>query len=229
MIFSIQGSARTARHADEVRAEGKIPAVVYGPEMQAVSVSVAQGEFEKLYSQAGESSLVDLNVDNGTPYRVLIQDVQYEPVKGKIIHVDFRQINMNKEMTATLSLNFLGESAAVKGLGGTLVKATDTVDIKCLPKDLVSHIDIDLSVLKTFDDIIKVTDLNLPAGITIVTNPTTVIAKVIPPLTEDELKAMEASDTMVKLDDIEVEKKGKVEKEGEEAADDAAPKEKAKE
>lgn len=200
-----------------VREEGQIPAVLYGPEIQPVSIAVDRTAFQKLYAEAGESTLVDLVVDGGKPAKVLIQDVQYDPMKGMAIHVDFRQINMNKEMTATIELNFVGEAPAVKELGGTLMKPLTTLSVKCLPKDLVSSVDVDLTVLKTFDNIIRVADLVLPAGITSLEEADTTVAKVSPPLTEDQLKAMEESST-VNVADIEISvERGKKEEEGEAA------------
>jgi len=220
MTFSINAEARTAGNASDVRSNGLVPGVVYGGDRTApVSIAVKQGELEKLYAQAGESSLIDLTVaSEGSPVKALIQEVQMDPVRGVITHVDFRQIKMNEEMTVSLELNFMGEAPAVKGLAGTLMKAYDAVTVTCLPKDLVSSIDVDLSKLETFDDAIRVSDLKLPAGIRVAEAADVVIAKVTPPLTEDQLKAMEAP-VAVDLSKIEVEKKGKKEEEG---AEDAA-------
>lgn len=221
MTFSIKAEARTAGNASDVRSSGLVPGVVYGGDRATpVSVSVKQGELEKLYSQAGESSLIDLTVTTeGTPVKALIQEVQMDPVRGVITHVDFRQIKMNEEMTVSVELNFVGEAGAVKALGGTLMKAYDTVTVTCLPKDLVNEINVDLTKLETFDDAIRVSDLALPAGIRVAEGADTVLAKVTPPMSEEEIKAMEAP-AAVDLSKIEVEKKGK--KEEEEAAAAAA-------
>lgn len=220
MAFAIHATKRTEGTADLVRAERLIPAVVYGPQTPSTSVAVNYREFEKLYAQAGESSLIDFDIDNsGKPVKVLVQDVQYEPVKERILHVDFRQIDMTKEMSATVELRFIGESSAVKDLGGTLIKTLEEVGVRCLPQDLVSHIDVDISVLKTFDTVIHVSDLALPAGITVENATDMVLAKVAAPLTEDQIKAMEEVSAPVDLSKIEVEKKGKTEEEGAEGAD----------
>jgi len=149
--------------------------------------------FEKLYEQTGESNLIDLTLDSGEPVKVLVQDIQKHPVKDNIMHIDLLQINMSKEMFATLPITFVGESLAVKALGGTLNKGLDEVEIKCLPKDLVGHIEVDLSVLATFDDFVRVKDLVLPPGITVLDNQEVVVAKVSAPLTEEQIKAMEES------------------------------------
>lgn len=214
MIFSFIANKRGKEEAEVLRAQGKLPAVLYGQGLETVSLMVNYNPFMKLYNEAGEASLIDLVIDGGKPVKVLIQDLQQDPVKGVVTHVDFRQINMNKEMHATVDLIFAGESVAVKELGGTLVKAKDTVEIKCLPKDLVNEITVDLSLLKTFADVIHVKDLPVPAGMTLLDNPDTMIVKVAAPLSEEQLKAME--ETVQKLvEEVEVEKKGKEEVEGE--------------
>ena len=113
---------------------------------------------------------------------------------------------------------FLGEAPAVKELGGTLVHNIEEVEVECLPKDLVSHLDVDLSVLKTFEDIIKISDLSIPAKLKILDlNNEQVVAKVLPPLTEEQLKAMEEVSAPVDLSKIETAGKKKEEtEEGEE-------------
>lgn len=220
MVFSFTAQKREGK-AEELRVQGLIPGVVYGAGSEPVSVAFDYNTFAKLFNEAGESSLIDLTVEGNKPVKVLIQDLQHDPIKGKITHVDFRQINMNKEMHATIELNFIGEAPAVKELNGTLIKTQETLDVKCLPKDLVSHLDIDLGVLKTFTDVIHVKDLQMPAGIVSVEDGSQVLAKVAAPLTEEQLKAMEET-TAPNLDQIEVEKKGKEVVEGEAEGSPAA-------
>lgn len=217
MTFKLSAIARTAKGAD-VRTKTVLPAVVYGMGAAAASVTLNYDEFAKLYDEAGEASLIDLLVGDKADGKVLIQDIQYDPVSDRITHVDLRRIDMNKAMTATVELRFIGESPVIKEQGGTLMRNIESVEVKCLPKDLVSHIDVDLSVLKTFDDVIKVKNLNVPAGITI-TNPHAedLISKATPALTEDEIKAMEATAVPADLSKIETAGKKK-EEEGEEGA-----------
>lgn len=213
MAIAISAKKRAAGEAEKLRAGGMIPGVVYGPGMEPQVVAVETGAFEKMYAEAGESTLIDFSVDGGDAVKVLVQDVQYDPVNEKPIHVDFRQINMNEEMSAMIELEFVGESQAVKE-GGTLLTQMEAVEITCLPKYLVSSIQVDLGALKTFDDAIHVKDLKFPEGITPTEDGEAVVAKVSAPLTEEELKAMEESSAPVNLEQIEVEKKGKKEEEG---------------
>jgi large subunit ribosomal protein L25 len=171
----------------------------------ATSITLNQDEFVRLYKQAGEASLIDLSLDGKDEGKVLIHDIAYDPVSDEIIHVDLRRIDMNKTMTATVELRFVGEAPVIKEQGGTLMHNISEVEVKCLPKDLISHIDVDVSVLKTFDDLIKVKDLTVPGSVTI-TNPNAedLVAKATPAMSEEEMKAMEeASKSAVDLSKIE--------------------------
>lgn len=204
MTFSLTAKKREGK-AEELRAEGLIPGVLYGPEIEPISIALDYNTFESLYNEAGESTLIDFTVEGDKePTKVLIQDMQIDPVKRTISHVDLRQIKMGVEMSATMGIQYVNESSAVKELGGTLMTGNDSLNIKCLPKDLVSHIDIDLSVLNTFEDSIHVRDLKLPEGIVVTDDEGTLLAKVSAPLTEDQLKAMDEAEAP-SVEDVEVE------------------------
>ena len=215
MTFILNVKKREAGKPEEDREKGMIPAILYGQERKdAVPITLEYGVFEKLYDEAGDSSLIDFTVEGEKEsVKVLIQDVQYDPIKGGVIHVDFRQIKMGEEMSTAIEFVFVGESLAVKELGGTLMKGNDYLNIRCLPKDLVSEIKVDLSKLKTFDDVIKIEDLKIPEGIMVTDNPDTVVAKVSAPLTEEELKAAEEAEAP-SVEEVKVEEKGKTDEEG---------------
>ncbi len=227
MTFSLVVKKRNQGEAATLRASGIIPGVLYGPQQPSTAIGVEQVVFSKLYREAGESTLIDVSLDGGASAKALIDEVQRDPVKGTIIHVDFRQINMNKEMVTDIDLRFVGDAPAVKELGGTLVKPHEKLKVKCLPKDLVGHIDIDLGILKTFDDAIRASDVKLPAGMTLLDKPDAAIAKVARPLTEDELKALEAA-AAPGLETIKTEAEEKREKKAEEAAAEASSAEESK-
>lgn len=213
MTFSVEVKTRKET-AEDTRRENSIPAVLYGPGTKPMSVAVNGIVFNKLYNEAGESNLIDLSIDGDkNPVKVLIKDVQRDPVRNNFVHVDFMKIDMNKEMNATLPIKFVGESSAVKELGGTLIKALEELHIRCLPKDLASELSLDISVLTSFGVSLHVSDLKLPAGIVATDNPTTVVVKVAAPLTEEQLKAMEESGPKG-VEDVEVAKKKKETEEG---------------
>ncbi|MBI5728882.1 MAG: 50S ribosomal protein L25 [Candidatus Magasanikbacteria bacterium] len=221
MNFTLATVTRSERGV-KTRTLGKVPAVVYGAGGKSDSLALEPAEFLKLYKQAGGSSLIDLSVDGATVGKVLVQAVQHDPVSDRIIHVDFRRIDMNKAMTAPVTLRFVGEAPVIKSSGGTLVTTVATVEVKCLPKDLVSHIDVDLSPLVSYDVVIKVRDLKLPSGIEVVSpKADDLVTKAAPALTEEEIKAMEAAGTTA-ADLAKIEVAGEKEKAEAAAAAEAA-------
>lgn len=228
MSFSLTAATRAdlGRQAKKVRTAGSIPAVMYGPGTEPKAIQLGVSEFQKLYRAAGSSSLIDVAVDGATPVKVLIQEVQLNPLTMRPQHVDLRQIRMDEELTVDVPLVFEGEAPAVKELAGTLVHAYDALTVTCLPADLPHEITIDLGALKTFDDTITVADLKLPKGVTIVEDAGVTLATVVPPLTEDQLKKMEESAsadvTAVKTEAEEKKAEEEAKKAEEAAAEEAA-------
>jgi len=182
----------TGKAVQDLRTAGKIPAVLYGHGVENQNLTLDLHKFEKILDEAGESTLIDLKIGNNEPVKIIIQDVARDSISHKIIHADFYQVNMNEEITTDVELVFVNESSAVKDLSGSLVKALDKVEIKCLPGDLISHINVDLSTLATFDDIIRVEDLKVSEAVEILTDASTTIALVEEPKTAEQIAAEEA-------------------------------------
>lgn len=222
MTYLLKAVTRTIK-GEQSREQGKLPAVAYGAGSEATSLDLVTSDFLKLYKQAGDSSLIDLEIDGKNVGKVLIHEIQYNPVKDTPIHVDLRRINMNEAMQAPVVLQFVGEAPAVKGMGGTFVHNVSQVTVECLPKDLVSSISVDISILKTFEDTIKVKDLVLSAGLKVVAPGADVlVAKVAAAMTEEEMKALEEAGKSADVSKIEV--AGQKEKEAAAAAAAAAEK-----
>ncbi len=200
----------------------QIAAVVYGHGLPSRSLTVVRGEFARLYRQVGQSSLFDLTVGGESPVKVLVHDIQVDPVNMDPIHIDFRQIRMDEAIKVTVPLVFTGESLAVKGLGGTLVKSLDQIEVECLPGNLPHEIVVDIGVLATFDDSITVGSLKMPEGVKATNDPHATVASVEPPLTEDQLKKLEAEEkvdvTAIKTEAEEKKEKEATEKVAEEEA-----------
>ncbi len=188
-----------------------IPAVLYGHGVKNNNLAVSYHDFEKVYNEAGESTLIDLAIDGKEPVLTLIQEVQTDPVKNKYLHVDFYQVKLTEKIEAEIEFNFINVSLAVKDLAGILVKAMNVLPVKCFPQDLISNIDVDLSKLKTFEDHIYVKDLPVPEKIEILASPDEVVASVTPPRSDEELKELEAKPEAA----AEAEVVGKEKEEGE--------------
>jgi len=190
---AIHAQARNVRgkKTQSLRNAGTLPAVLYGRDADSRPIAVSTNEFQRVYRAAGESTLVDLIVDQAPPVKVIIQDVQRHPVSGAVQHVDFHQVRMTEKITAKIPLVFTGEAAAVKELGGVLVKNLDEIEVEALPGDLVHEITVDIGSLKTFEDIIHVKDVVFPKGIEPQAQADDVVCLVTPPRSEQELAALE--------------------------------------
>ncbi len=168
-----------------------VSCVLYGKGINNEMLWVDKKIFNKVYEEAGESTILKLSLEKDGERNVIIKDVQKDILTGAPIHVDFYQVRMDEEIEAEVELEFVGESPAVKELGGVLVKNMDKIEIKCLPGDLLSKIEVDISRIKTFDDYIYVKDLSIPEKVEISVDPGTVVAMVSEPRSEEELADLE--------------------------------------
>lgn len=190
-----------------IREEGNIPAVLYGPKEDAVSVVVSGKDFGKVLKEAGESTVITLETSNGKK-SALIHDVQFDPIKSNPIHVDFYIIEAGKEVEVDVPLEFIGVSPAVKELGGTLVKVLHEVSVKGMPAKLPHTVEVDISMLTELDSNISAKDISLPEGITLMDNVDEIVASISVAKEEEE-----ETETVADIADIEVDKKGKKEEE----------------
>jgi large subunit ribosomal protein L25 len=132
--------------------------------------------------------LIDLEIGKDKPVKALIQDIQYEPVSDKIRHIDFRQIKADEKVSVEVGIKFIGESSAIKELGGVLVHGLDKVHIECLPDDLIHEIEIDISLMKNFGDSIRIKDLALSNNkIKVLNDPDVLLIQVEEPKVEEEV------------------------------------------
>ncbi len=212
--------SKVGKQSSTVRREEKIPAVLYGHGIKNSNLTIEYRTFEKVYRQAGGSRLIDLQIGEEKPVKVLIQTVQKDPVSDRFIHADLHQVRMTEKISATIAVNFIGEAKAVKEEGGILVKNLTELKVECLPQDLVQEIDVPITGLNTFDDLIRVRDLSIPTGITIKEKDDEVVVSVQPPRSEEELKSLEEKPEEA-VDKVEVAGKEKKEEE-EEVAEGAA-------
>ena len=150
--------AGTKNDARRVRQGGKIPAVVYGAGKNSVSVSVDPRVVSRiLHSETGHNTIFDL-VNGGERTKAMIVDWQYEPIKGNLLHIDLKRIAMDKVLTVRVPIVLKGEAAGVKQEGGIMEQILRELEIECLPADIPSHIDADVSQL-TFGMVLRVSDL----------------------------------------------------------------------
>ena len=212
-ILEVKMRSEKGRKTAALRAVGSVPAVVYGVNTKPQMITVDRNQFVKMYQAAGESSIVELKIDQGEALHVLIQDYQTDPMRSEISHVDFRSIDMNKEIETEVDLEFVQQAPAVKVLGGILVTSRESVGIRCLPSHFIRSIEVDLSKLVTFDDVIRVSDLVVSEGIKIMEDPTLSIAVVMPPRSDAEMEALNSAveENITSVETVEKKKEEAVE------------------
>ena len=213
---TLTASKRTVigRGAKNLKDDGSMPAVVYGPKQEAMPITLSAREFDRVLKSAGESSVIDL-AGLGSPMQVLIHEVDRDPVTNAPRHADFYAIEKGAKVEVAVPIEFVGESAAVKA-GANLVKVMHEVEIEEAPADLPHNLVVDISALANVGDQIHVRDIVLPKGVALQVDADEVVALV----QEVQEEAVEEVAPAADLSGIEVEKKGK--EEGEEGAAEEA-------
>lgn len=182
--------------ARRLRADGKIPAVVYGHGMDPIPVSVDRRELRQALSGgSGMNTILDLTVD-GTVYPSLIKDVQRHPVKRSVQHIDFIQVNLNEEIVVSIPIHLEGEAKDVSAHGGLVDLSMQELEVRTTPRSIPDGVTIDVSTM-TMDTVIRVEDIPLPAGVTAEADPETPVVTVLtmrtPVLDAEEAAAEEAA------------------------------------
>lgn len=161
----------------KLRKEGLLPANIYGKTVKSTSVQVPLKEFEKIYKEAGETGLVDLEVE-GEIRPSLIHNVQKDYYKNQLLHVDFFQVNLKEKVTTMVSVVAIGEAKAVSEKIGLLLQPLSQVEVEALPTDLPEKVEIDVTSLASLNDQLTVASIKAPDGVTILTDPNQVVVKI---------------------------------------------------
>lgn len=184
-----------------VRARGSVPAVIYGNKITPSNLEVSHRELAALLSHAvGENILVELEIQDGSSKSTqlsLIQEVQHHPVARDILHIDFQAVSMTEEITASVTVEAIGEADGVKNFGGLFEQSIRTISVRCLPQNLPEIITVDVSALKIGESI-HIRDIKLPAGVTIEDNADLTVFIVAEPSVAAEPSAAAASPEVIK-------------------------------
>ncbi len=198
----------------ELRDVARVPAVVYGAETQARAIAVNAKALQKALHTAG-TGLLTLQITGQGPLQVLAREIQRDPVRHNLLHVDFQAVSMTEKLRLDVPLVHEGDAPAMKTNGDlVLVRHLGHVEVECLPSDIPNHLVADLTKLKTEDDEIHVRDLNLPSGIRILTAGDHVAFS----LTMSRAGVLEETEGETPSTEVEVVVKGKAAKEGAEEA-----------
>jgi large subunit ribosomal protein L25 len=218
--IELKGNVRSAvgKGLFALRASGKIPAVIYGPGLDAVPIELeAKGGAHILNGLTG-STLIKLSIGQKV-YSVLLRDIQRDSIRRTIMHADFYAVPTDRAIRVRVPIHLTGESAAVRDFSGILVQTLDDLEVECLPKDLVDGITVDLAPLEKIGDSIDVKDIALPPGIRVLIDTDETVVTVTAQMAEEEVVAPVAAAVPTEVEVIE---KGKKLEEGEEE-EEAAP------
>jgi len=214
-------ASRGKNEARRTRRQGLIPAIVYGAFKDSQSISVNPKDILKIIrSRTGHNSIFDLNVDGIERTPVIVADEQYDPIKGSLLHIDLKRIDLSRKLRVSVPVHVTGEAKGVKQQGGVLDVVTRAIEIECVPDDIPDQFAVDVTEL-TIGTNIRVSDLPVKEGVRVLTSPDAVIAHVVG-IKEEAAPAEVAAPAAA---EPEVVKKGKKE---EEAAAPAAEKGKKK-
>jgi large subunit ribosomal protein L25 len=216
--FQLAAQSReiTGKKVKRLRSRQLLPAVVYGHGVDGGVISIDSKEFKKIFGEAGTSALVDLAIDDKKPLKVLITEPQTHYLSGEPVHVDFYAVKMTEKIETAIPIHFVGVSPAVDELEGNFISSKDELNIKCFPGDLIPAVEVDISVLATFDDSIRVSDLKVPETIEVMDDPEEVVALVQEQRSEAEIEE-ELSADVTGAEEAAVAELGKEETDGDAA------------
>lgn len=149
-----------------IRSKGMLPASVYGPNRESLSLSVDTKDFEKLFKKVSYNKFIDLEIEGEAKLsKVLVKEVQIDPLKDQTLSVSFYQVDESRKITVEVPIDLENEAPAIKLNLGFLVQSIDTISLQCLPKDVPDKLSVDISVLENTGDSISVNTLKLPEGV----------------------------------------------------------------
>lgn len=172
--------AERGKHVRRLRVQGKVPAVLYGHRSESEALALDGREFEKVLARAGRTQLVDLVVDGGRARKVLVREVQTHPRRTGPIHVDLYRVDLKEKLHAEVPIVMVGESSAVKMGEGDAIQGLHVLRVECLPQDIPEAVEADISGLTEPDAVLRVSELRLGPGVTVLNDPEDVVVKIAP-------------------------------------------------
>lgn len=175
-----------------LRREGLIPAHVFGKKVETEHVAVKSADFLKVFQRAGETGLVDLRIGDTKVRPVLIRDVQYDPVVGSPLHIDFYQVNLTEKVRVAVPVVTIGEEPEIVRSGeAVVIQPMGEIEVEALPTDLPENIEVDIAPLQKIDDSIIVSQLKVPAGVEVMADPEAVVVKLDSAVSAEAAELME--------------------------------------
>ena len=212
MEYKLKAYYRESEKPQVLRREGKLPGIMYNKNVNK-KLYVNLGEFDKVFRRGGVHHVITLELEDGETVDTVVRAVQLNKRRRRPEHVDFYVLTKGQTLDMYVTLKFVGEPKGVK-LGGVLSTELTDLEVRVLPRNIPDHIEVDVSDLE-IGDALHASDLNLPEGVELLTDPEAVVAAVVPPEDVEKLEA-EAAEVEEFEAEPEVIKKGKVEEEEEE-------------
>ena len=169
----------TGKRSRRLNREGKLAAVVYGHENGSTPLVLDRLEFQKVFVKSGRTHLLDLVIDDSKTEKVLIREIQTHPRRQGPIHVDFYQVNLQEKIRVEVPVHLVGESAAVKRGDADVNQPIHTLEVECLPTSIPEGFEVDLTPLAEIDDGFRVSELDVPKGVTVLADPDELIVKIV--------------------------------------------------
>jgi large subunit ribosomal protein L25 len=190
------------KHVKQLRRQGWVPGVMYGHGFDSVPLRFEKRSLRHVLSKVGGSQLISITIEgNKQPEMALVRDVQRDPIRGSLLHVDFYRVRMTERLTTEVPLVIVGESPVAEAREGILLQGISSIAVECLPGDLVDAIEVDLTDLVEIDQALYVRDLAVPAGIDVLTDLDEMVARVVP-LEAEEVE--EEEEVIPEAEEVEV-------------------------
>lgn len=190
------------KQVKQLRRQGWVPGVMYGHGFDPVHLRFEKRSLRHVLSKVGGSQLISINIEgNKQPEMALVRDVQRDPIRGSLLHVDFYRVRMTERLTTEVPLMIVGESPVVEAREGILLQGISSIEVECLPGDLVDAIEVDLTDLVEIDQALYVRDLAVPAGIDVLTDLDEMVVRVVP-LEAEEVE--EEEEVIPEAEEVEV-------------------------
>jgi large subunit ribosomal protein L25 len=190
----------------KLREKGFVPAELYGRLTDNIHLTVAENDFRKVFAEAGESTIVELDV-SGEKYPVLIADIQRDPLQDRFLAVDFYRVRMDEKIAAPVEIELVGEAPALKEKGRMLVRAMDEVEVEALPANLPHRLEVDIGGLTEIGQSVFVKDILTKGDFRVLVEPETVIATISEIKEEEEVKPVDLESVVVEGEEKRAEKK----------------------
>jgi len=167
----------TGKASRRLRHEGKLPAVVYGQRAASAIIELNTREFERVFARSGKTQLIDLVIDSGRPHKVLIKEVQLSPRRNTLLHVDFHQVSLRERLQVDVPVVVTGEAEPVRAGEADVLQVLHAVRVECMPTRIPELIEVDVSGLAEVDAAVRLSDLHVPEGVSVIGDPDDVVVK----------------------------------------------------